>query len=338
MFNFTRNKVQALYTVLSVTNNEIQRKAEEYIRILDIRAPSIAPIHNTSKYAVCVHIACREFNHGVDRDVILKYCSVDSSTYRDTYAVVTSILEISPQITIEKIAAQIGHPELILVAKKILIKYKERFINSLPEIQRQSVKFDTAPFISVPLVLAAEYRNVRVDRQNILDLTETRLKDFKKIYVSMDELVMQPIKSELEKINQNNPKKKKTKRKLSTPQKNIPNSFDDPSDPLPSQVEKMSRDPVKSELNSNVLVNNQKISEDQIEKDIQEFAINENCTVTLPKPLLDLKRKKEFQIWKESVLSTPQKVLPETEQTSLDDYFTKSTKKRKISKSPENTE
>jgi len=100
----------------------------------------------------------------------------------------------------------------------------------------------------------------------------------------------------------------------------------------------MSRDPVKSELNSNVLVNNLQISEDQIEKDIQEFAINENCTVTLPKPLLDLKRKKEFQIWKESVLSTPQKVLPETEQTSLDDYFTKSTKKRKISKGPENTE
>jgi len=146
----------------------------------------------------------------VDRAVILKQCSVDSSNYRDTYAVVSSILEINPQITIEKIGAQIGHTELVIVAKKILAKYKERFINSLPEIQRQHVKFDTAPFISVPLILAAEYRNVRIDRQTILDLTETRVKDFKKIYDSMDELVMQPIKTELEKINQNDPNKKKT--------------------------------------------------------------------------------------------------------------------------------
>jgi len=44
MFNFTRNKVQPLYTALGITDNPIQRKAEEYIRILDIRAPSMPPI------------------------------------------------------------------------------------------------------------------------------------------------------------------------------------------------------------------------------------------------------------------------------------------------------
>jgi len=181
MINFTRNKVQSLYNILGITTNTaVQKKAEEYIRLLDIRAPSLASVHNTCKYAVCVHIACRECNQPIDRGLILKHCSVESSAYRDTYSIVSSVLQISPLITLEKIGAQLGHPELVTVAKKILIKYKERFINSLPEIQRQNVKFDTAPFISVPLVLASEYRNIRIDRQQVLDLTETRVKDFKK--------------------------------------------------------------------------------------------------------------------------------------------------------------
>jgi len=88
----------------------------------------------------------------------------------------------------------------------------------------------------------------------------------------------------------------------------------------------------ESELNSNVLVNKEKISEDQIEKDIEELAYNDNDTITLPKPLLDLKRKQDFNLWKESILkSGPQKVIPATEQTLIEDYFTKSiTKKRKL--------
>lgn len=247
-----------------------------------------------------------------------------------------------PQITIEKIGAQIGHPELVIVAKKILVKYKERFINSLPEIQRQNVKFNSAPFVSVPMVLAAEYRNVKIDRQVILDLTETRWKDFKKIYDSMDELVMQPIKLELEKINQNDPKKK-SKRKRSIPLSDVPviyNSTDNNLEPVSKQLPCSESDNVspkiikESELNNNVLVNKEKISEHQVEKDIEELAYNENSTVTLPKPILDLKKKQEFQLWKETVLSVPKvPVSSATEQTCIDDYFLQSPqKKRRVSK------
>jgi len=280
---------------------------------------------------------------------------VDSANYRDTYAVVSSILQISPQITIEKIGAQLGHQELVTVAKKILIKYKERFTNSLPEIQRQNVKFDTASFISVPLVLAAEYRNVRVDRQLILDLTETRLKDFKKIYDSMNELVMLPIKAELEKIQQQQKKDPKSKRKRSNKKKNPINSEESsqlisnspieslpkdstlqilsPIDP-PSTKESPPKKLIRSELNSNVLVNQDKITEDQIEQDIQELAFNENNTITLPKPLLALKRKKDFELWKETILSVPNvvKTVTAAEQTTLDDFISIAKKKPKLTK------
>jgi len=81
------------------------------------------------------------------------------------------------------------------------------------------------------------------------------------------------------------------------------------------------------------LVNKEKISEDQIEKDIEELAFNDNDTITLPKPLWDLKRKQDFNLWKESILNTgPKKVvIPATEQTLIEDYFTKPiTKKRKF--------
>jgi len=99
---------------------------------------------------------------------------------------------------------------------------------------------------------------------------------------------------------------------------------------------------IRSELNSNVLVNQGKITEDQIEKDIQELAFNENNTITLPKPLLALKRKKEFEIWKETVLFRPQNVVNTvTEQTTLDDFVTSSAKKPKLNpenNNPENSE
>jgi len=80
------------------------------------------------------------FNEPFDRTLALKTCGVDSNTYRDTYATVSSILEINPQITFEHLGIQLGHPELTPVAKRILDKVQRTVCQFPPrdsEIQSQ---------------------------------------------------------------------------------------------------------------------------------------------------------------------------------------------------------
>jgi len=173
----------------------------------------------------------------------------------------------------------------------------------------------------------------------------------------MNELVMQPIKEELEKLNQlhakNNPKKskrKQTKTPSQTPQNgNLTSSLSLHTEPTENSEPKeirsesinnilVNKKEIRSELNSNVLVNKKRLSGEQIEKDIEELAYTDNMMVCLPKPLLDLKRKQEFELWKETVLGMPQKVTMGSEQTSLDDFFTQSiSKKRRLSQSSDPT-
>jgi len=232
--------------------------------------------------------------------------------------------------------------------KKILDKYKERFLKSLPEIQRPHAKFDSAPYVSVPFALAAEFRDVKIDRKVLLDLTETRLNDFKKIYDSMDELVMQPIKDELQKVETPKkrnrlPRKAKNNSQNSevaeTPAKPVisEQTKDKPvgkgsntSKTPPESPAKEKKQKHKSEFNSTLLVNEEEITTQQVELDIEEFAHNDGKDPTLPKVLRDKKRQREYQEWKEKALANRTTVpRGKTKQLSLDS-FTQPTKKQKL--------
>jgi len=141
------------------------------------------------------------YNFPFNRTEALKLSGVDSETYRHTYGVVLKTLDVSPQINLESVGIHLGIPHLTPLATKILNKYKERVLKTIPDIQKPKVKFDSSPYVSVPFALATEFRTVKIDRNTLLDVTETSKKDFTKLYDHMNELVMLPIKNELQKIS-----------------------------------------------------------------------------------------------------------------------------------------
>uniref|UniRef100_A0A6B2L7X0 Uncharacterized protein n=1 Tax=Arcella intermedia TaxID=1963864 RepID=A0A6B2L7X0_9EUKA len=169
--------------------------------MLDIRAPYGIQGGDTCKYAICLQLACRMYNCPFNRTEALKLSGVDSEAYRHTYGVVLKTLDISPQINLESVGIHLGIPHLTPLATKILTKYKERVLKTIPDIQKPKVKFDSSPYVSVPFALATEFRAVKLDRNTLLDVTETSKKDFSKLYDHMNELVMLPIKNELQKVS-----------------------------------------------------------------------------------------------------------------------------------------
>jgi len=205
--NFTAKKVEHLYKALNITNKKVKIKTEEYVRLLDVRAPYGVNGGDTCKYAVCLQIASRMYNCSFNRTEALKICGVDSDTYRHTYGLVVNLLEIRPQITLESVGILLGIPHITPLATKILEKYKERVLKTVPDIQKPKIKLDSSPFVSVPFALAAEYRALKIDKNTLLDVTETTRKDFSKLYDSMDELVLKPIKNELQKLQAKKMKK-----------------------------------------------------------------------------------------------------------------------------------
>jgi len=119
---------------------------------------------------------------------------------------------------------------------------------------------------------------------------------------------MERIKEELSKAAP--PRRKKLARKAKNKTENENNQSDTPENTAQSEnsqeqeQEKSDKKKVRSELNSALLVNQEEITEQQVELDIEEFAQNENGEgPTLPKVLRERKRQREYQEWKEKALA-----------------------------------
>lgn len=88
--------------------------------------------------------------------------------YRNAKAALQKVLGVVPKATARDLCIQFGCARHDQSVRACLAAYKERFVRSLPEVQRGHVDFSRAVFLAAAFFLVARKNKVAVDRMKLL--------------------------------------------------------------------------------------------------------------------------------------------------------------------------
>ncbi len=88
--------------------------------------------------------------------------------YRNAKAALQKVLGVVPKATARDLCIQFGCARHDQSVRGCLAAYKERFVRSLPEVQRGHVDFSRAVFLAAAFFLVARKNKVAVDRMKLL--------------------------------------------------------------------------------------------------------------------------------------------------------------------------
>lgn len=269
-------ELQSLYTSLKITNVKVKRKAEEFLRLLDVRAPGGFK-HSTGKSAVCLHLACRLFGESFDKTLAARVCGIDPKSYIQMYTSISNILDVKNcGPSLKELGIKFGCPDAASLAERALAIYKERFLQGLPENRKPHTDFTKPVFTAVAFFLSAEYKKVKIDKSKLLDMTETTSSEFATIKESMEELVFSQLKKQREEERNWMKSTKYDKKSMTASSQSYDSKTDNHSPTSPSSLPDYSNSEQNTTSQSITRESETKEAEDIDVLSEQRFNINSN--------------------------------------------------------------
>lgn len=148
---------------LSLTlDKKTATKAAELVRLVAVRTGGSAWAQGEStKNATCLEIACKLCGEsGFDRSVAARLCGVSNKVYDQTLTAVQNVLQINVAPGIKDLSVTFGCPQIADFATSCLKIFKSRYLESLPEYQRQNAELTQPSYIAAAFYLAARKRKV----------------------------------------------------------------------------------------------------------------------------------------------------------------------------------
>lgn len=184
-----------------VTNKQIEVKANEYIRLADVRG-KMFPGGGDVKNLCCFVLACQKYGQEFDRSLCARICGSQIKFQRQLVGV-KNLLGIKDTLTIKELSIKFGlagENVLIALATEILDEYDKRYRAKLPLAQRQYVDFSGAAYKAACFYLAAKTRRKKVDRKRLLQFSNTVERQLSLICKAIAELVPDKVKLPVRKV------------------------------------------------------------------------------------------------------------------------------------------
>eukprot|EP01114_Cavostelium_apophysatum_P000502 TRINITY_DN10453_c0_g1_i1.p1 TRINITY_DN10453_c0_g1~~TRINITY_DN10453_c0_g1_i1.p1 ORF type:complete len:157 (+),score=18.05 TRINITY_DN10453_c0_g1_i1:77-547(+) len=141
---------------LNITDKAIIRKAQEYSRLCDVRAPSGLPTGQGCKNIVFLDIACSILQAPFDREGAMKMCGTTFTVYSSAHLSIQNLLQVSTSLSIESLCKKFKCPQIAAPANANLEKYKTKFLAGVEPHRRQFADFSNPVFNCAVFYLTAK--------------------------------------------------------------------------------------------------------------------------------------------------------------------------------------
>nr|XP_006641435.1 PREDICTED: origin recognition complex subunit 6 [Lepisosteus oculatus] len=151
-----------LASKMGITSDKILTKAQEYLRLSQIKCPGLSS-HTTatSKAVVCLELAATATKHPLDKEYVIKLSGLNKKMYQSLLKSMECLLGLESQIGLRDLAVQYGCIDAVTTAAKIL----ERYEASLPEAQQKDIDLSKPLFTTAALHTACRCMKIKVDKK-----------------------------------------------------------------------------------------------------------------------------------------------------------------------------
>ncbi|NXT25289.1 ORC6 protein, partial [Syrrhaptes paradoxus] len=189
-----RGAVRGLAARLGLTDLGVVRKAEEYLRLSQVKCTGLmAQMTATSSAVMCLDLAAGAMKQPVDKSYFVKLSGLNKTTYQSSMKSLECLLDMNPRLGMRDLAVQFGCTEAVNTASKILQRYE----SSLSEAQQMDLDFSKPLFLTAALFVACRCLKLKVDKTKMLATSGVKKAIFDRLCNQLEKMSQQLSKDDV---------------------------------------------------------------------------------------------------------------------------------------------
>ncbi|XP_052541583.1 origin recognition complex subunit 6 [Tympanuchus pallidicinctus] len=183
-----RGAVQRLAVRLGIGEPRVVRKAEEYLRLSQVKCAGLMAHVTASGLAVmCLELAARCTKHPAGKSSFVKLSGLNKTAYQSSVKALECLLGVNARLGMRELAVQLCCTEALSAASEILQRYE----SSLPEAQQMELDFSKPLFIAAALFTACRCLKLKVDKSRMLAVSGVKKAIFDRLCSQMEKISRQ---------------------------------------------------------------------------------------------------------------------------------------------------
>ncbi|CAH1779559.1 unnamed protein product [Owenia fusiformis] len=187
------SQIERLAAKLGITSQRTKRKANELLRLAEVRATTGGMgsynVSGSCKAVICLDLAAQQHGETVDKASVIKLSGTTKKMYTASYKILENLLDLQTRLTLKDLAVKFGCTGSTELATKILTRYSQDHGGSLDSTDDESsIDFTTPLFQSAALYTACKHQKVKVDKQKMVEISSGKKYVFDKLVVEMTKL------------------------------------------------------------------------------------------------------------------------------------------------------
>ncbi|NWY33093.1 ORC6 protein, partial [Pheucticus melanocephalus] len=183
-----RGAVRAMAARLGLAEPALLRKAEEYLRLSQVKCTGLmAQMTATSSAVMCLDLAASFMKQPVDKSYCVKLSGLNKTTYQSSMKSLECLLGVNQRLGMRDLAVQFCCSEAVTMASEILQRYK----CSLSEAQQADLDFSKPLFVTAALCTACRCLKLKVDKTKMVATSGVKKTVFDRLCNQMEKISQQ---------------------------------------------------------------------------------------------------------------------------------------------------
>ncbi|XP_054856721.1 origin recognition complex subunit 6 [Eublepharis macularius] len=183
-----RAGIQRLAARMGVATPGVIRKAEEYLRLSQVKCTTLlVQMTATSNAVICLDLAASFMRHPVDKSYVVKLSGLNKAAYQNCLRSFESLLGVHSSVGIRDLAVQFDCTEAVNTASKILQRYE----SSLPTSQQTDLDLSKPLFTTAALLTACRCLKLKVDKSKMVAMSGVKKAIFDRLCSQLEKISQQ---------------------------------------------------------------------------------------------------------------------------------------------------
>ncbi|XP_053438063.1 origin recognition complex subunit 6 isoform X2 [Nycticebus coucang] len=185
--------IRRLAPRLGLSEPEVLRKAEEYLRLSQVKCAGLSVLTTeTSSAVMCLDLAASCMKCPLDRAYLIKLSGLNKKIYQSCLKSFECLLGLDSNIGIRDLAVQFSCTEAVNIASKLLQSYE----SSLPKTQQVDLDLSRPLFTSAALLSACKILKLKVDKNKMVATAGVKKAIFDRLCKQLEKIGQQTDKIE----------------------------------------------------------------------------------------------------------------------------------------------
>lgn len=180
--------IPRLASRLGIAEPKVLRKAEEYLRLSQVKCTGLsAHTTETSSAVMCLDLAASCMKCPLDRAYLTKLSGLNKKIYQSCLKSLECLLGLNSNIGIRDLAVQFSCTEAVSMAAKLLQSYESH----LPQTQQVDLDLSRPLFTTAALLSACKILKLKVDKNKMVAISGVKKAIFDRLCKQLEKIGQQ---------------------------------------------------------------------------------------------------------------------------------------------------